>query len=611
MNETNQDKLKRAYQALEKMQARLEAINQAKNEPIAIIGMGCRFPGKANDLETFWQLLKSGYDAISEVPKDRWDVDEYYDPDSDTPGKICSRYGGFLENLDTFDASFFCISPREAATLDPQQRLILEVAYEALEHAGKTRESLFNTLTGVFLGISTFDYAGLRYSLQDPTQIDAYFATGSTLCMAAGRLSYILGLTGPSMVIDTACSSSLVAIHTACQSLRNQECDIALTGGVNVILTPELSINFSRAKMLSPDGRCKTFDASADGYVRSEGCGIIVLKRLSQAISDKDPIYAIIRGSAVNQDGRSAGLTVPNGISQETVIRKALTFSCVSPEDVSYIEAHGTGTSLGDPIELEALGNVFTSTQRKLPLFVGSVKTNIGHLEAAAGIAGVIKTVLSLYHGEIPPHIHFKHPNPKISWSDFAIKIPTTLTAWPKEEKPRIAGVSAFGASGTNAHLILQEAEKNEALPVMQKAVHCFQPQSYPIKKLIRNKSEPTKPHIHPLIEKRVYVADTHKIYFETRISENSPEYLAHHRVLDVTVVPATAYIEMAIASGASVIQSEQLCLESISILQPIILRKAEFKTVQLVLTPDDSDTYHFRIFTIENASSTLHAEGK
>jgi myxalamid-type polyketide synthase MxaB len=618
MNDTNQDRLIRAYQALEKMQARLETLERAKTDPIAIIGMGCRFPGHSDDPDSFWQMLTNGTDAITEVPKNRWNIDDYYDPDPDKPGKIYTRYGGFLEDIDSFDAAFFGISPREAATLDPQQRLILEVAYQALENAGLDPKRLSNTETGVFLGIATCDYAGLRYGLRDPAQIDAYFATGSSLCMGAGRLSYTLGLTGPSMVTDTACSSSLVSVHLACQSLRNKECSMALTGGVNVILKPELSINFCKAKMLSPDGHCKTFDASADGYVRGEGCGIVVLKRLSDAIADKDPVFAIIRGSAVNQDGASAGLTVPNGISQENVIRKALAFGNISPEDLSYIEAHGTGTSLGDPIEVEALGKIFCTKNRKSPLLVGSVKTNIGHTEAAAGIAGLIKTVLSLYHGEIPPHLHFRKPNPKISWDEFAIKIPTNLTKWDCGEKSRIAGVSAFGASGTNAHIVVEEAVQN-AKCKMQNAKIAFKRQKYPI----RDKAPITEgrgKQIHPLVQYRLYVADTDKIYFESRISENSPKYLSHHRVYDVSVIPATAYLEMALAAGSSVLDTENIVLESVSISQPIILAKEQTKTVQIVLTPEDSGVYSFQIFSIntphppsmgDRNASTLHVTGK
>ncbi|MBF0100073.1 MAG: SDR family NAD(P)-dependent oxidoreductase [Desulfobacterales bacterium] len=428
-----------------------------KAEPIAVIGMGCRFPGGADDPVSYWNVLKNGTDGIVEIPHDRWNMNEYYDPDPDKPGKIYCRYGGFLKNVDTFDARFFGISRREAESLDPQQRVLLEVTWEALEHANQSQQHVFGKSVGLYIGISTFDYASRRMSLQAPDRIDAYYVSGTVLSAAAGRLSYILGLTGPSMSVDTACSSSLVSVHLACQSLRNRECNMAIAGGVGLILAPEPSINFCKAKMLSPDGRCKTFDASADGYSRGEGCGVIILKRLSDAIADKDIIHAIVRGSAVNQDGPSGGLTVPNGPSQEQVIRQALTCGGIESNWISYIEAHGTGTSLGDPIEVNSLGNVFCQEPRKSPLWIGSVKTNFGHLEAAAGIAGIIKVILSLQHKQIPPHLHFKTPNPHIAWDQFTIKIPTALTDWTSIDNRRIAGVSSFGFAGTNAHVVLEE----------------------------------------------------------------------------------------------------------------------------------------------------------
>ncbi|AFZ28188.1 polyketide synthase family protein [Cylindrospermum stagnale PCC 7417] len=439
--------------ALEEARAKLEAVQQAKEEPIAIIGMSCRFPG-AKDTESFWHLLSNGVDAIREVPSNRWEIEACYDPNPEAPGKMYSRYGGFLSEVDKFDAHFFGISPREAMSLDPQQRLLLEVGFEALENSGQSSEKLFGTPTGVFIAISTFDYA-MRLS-EARSQIDAHLGTGTLLSPAAGRLSYSLGLRGASMVVDTACSSSLVAVHLALNSLRNRESDLALVGGVNLLLAPSLSINFSKARMLSPDGRCKTFDAKANGYVRSEGCGVVVLKRLSQAIRDGDNILALIRGSAINQDGASGGLTVPSGPSQEAVIRQALKNAGVKPNQVSYIEAHGTGTSLGDPIEANALGSVFG--EREEPLIVGSVKTNIGHPEAAAGIAGLIKVVLSLQHKEIPPHLHFQQPNPYIPWQQLPIKVPSELTPWSTVNQQRFAGLSSFGFSGTNAHIILSEA---------------------------------------------------------------------------------------------------------------------------------------------------------
>jgi acyl transferase domain-containing protein/acyl carrier protein len=457
---------KRALLALKEMQAKLEKSERAKTEPIAIIGLGCRFPGGSNDPEAFWQMLRNGVDAITEVPLDRWDINAYYDSNSDDPakGKMYVRNGGFLDRVDQFDPLFFGIAPREAVNMDPQQRLLLEVSWEALEHAGQPPDQLIGSQTGVFIGIMNLDYFQMATA---PNLVDAHTATGNAFSVTSGRLSYILGLQGPSVAVDTACSSSLVAVHLACQSLRMQECNLALAGGVNVMVTPVASINACQARMLSVDGRCKTYDASADGYARGEGCGVVVLKRLSDAIADGDNILALIRGSAVNQDGRSGGLTVPNGPAQQAVIRAALTNAGVEPGQVSYVEAHGTGTSLGDPIELRALGAVLG--QRRSPaenLIVGSVKTNIGHLESAAGVAGLIKLVLALQHQEIPPHLHLKNPNPYIPWAELPIKIPTELTPWLPFKGPRIAGLSSFGFSGTNAHLVVEEAPARQHQPM-------------------------------------------------------------------------------------------------------------------------------------------------
>jgi acyl transferase domain-containing protein/predicted O-methyltransferase YrrM len=453
---------KRALHALQEMRAKVNALERAKTEPIAIIGMNCRFPGGAENPEAFWQLLREGRDAIIEVPKERWDIEAHYDPDPQVPGKIYTRSGGFLDAVDKFDAHFFGISPREAKSMDPQQRLLLEVSWKALENANLVPKQLLGSSTGVFVGITNIEYGALALWTSDRDRIDAYYGTGGSLGVAAGRLSYILGLTGPSFIVDTACSSSLVTTHLACQSLRLGECDLALVGGVNLIYGPETSINFSKARMLSPDGRSKTFDAAADGYGRGEGCGVIVLKRLSDAQRDGDNILAQIRGSAVNQDGPSGGFTVPNGPSQEKVIRQALANGGIEPEQVSYIEAHGTGTSLGDPIEINSLNKVFGSGHSlENPLIVGSVKSNMGHLESAASIAGLIKVVLSLQHKEIPPHLHFKKPNPHIDWDAFPIVVPTSLRPWLTRDR-RIAGLSSFSFSGTNAHLVLEEAPDSE-----------------------------------------------------------------------------------------------------------------------------------------------------
>jgi malonyl CoA-acyl carrier protein transacylase len=430
-------------------------------EPIAIIGIGCRFPG-ANNPEAFWQILRDGVDAITEVPPDRWDINSFYDPEPAKLGKMNTRWGGFLEQVDHFEPSFFGISSREAERMDPQQRLVLEVAWEALENAGLVPEKLACSQTGVFIGISTCDYNRLLY--KDLSRVDAYGGTGTSIGIAANRLSYTLNLRGPSVAIDTACSSSLVAVHFACQSLQNGESHLALAGGVNLILSPDGAVTFSQARMMASDGRCKTFDASADGYVRSEGCGVVVLKRLKDALRDRDNILAIIKGSAVNQDGLSNGITAPNGLSQQVVIRQALENAGVASAQISYVEAHGTGTSLGDPIEVKSLKTVLMQDREPdQPCWISSVKTNIGHLEAAAGIASLIKVVLSLQHGEILPHLHLKQLNPYISLEGTPFSIPTQLQPWSSVEQLRLAGISAFGFGGTNAHVILEEAPIQES----------------------------------------------------------------------------------------------------------------------------------------------------
>ncbi|HEY0302495.1 MAG TPA: polyketide synthase, partial [Rhizomicrobium sp.] len=432
MNDVSTDRmdlLKGAFRAIEDMQAKLDAAERAQREPLAIVGLGCRFP-MAESPQAFWSLLREGRDAVGEVPPDRWDVAAYYDPDPAAVGKMYTRQGGFLGAVDGFDAGFFGIAPREALTMDPQQRLFLEVAWEALESARLPPDRLKGSRTGVFLGLCNNDYAQAVARL-GIAAIDAYCGTGTAFSVAAGRLSYILGLQGPCLTVDTACSSSLVALDLACQSLRAGRCDTALVGGVNLLLAPESTIYFCKVHALSPDGRCKTFDDSADGYGRGEGCGVVVLKRLGDALCDGDTIRAVVRGTAVNHDGRSNGLTAPNGPSQEAVIRAALADAGVEPGEVGYVEAHGTGTPLGDPIEILALARAYGPGRGPGgELIVGSAKTNIGHLEAAAGMAGLIKTVLALEHGEIPAHLHLAKPNAHVPWNDLPIVIPRARTPW-------------------------------------------------------------------------------------------------------------------------------------------------------------------------------------
>ncbi|NJR16078.1 MAG: SDR family NAD(P)-dependent oxidoreductase [Calothrix sp. CSU_2_0] len=458
--------LKDALVSMRELQAEITEIEQKQTEAIAIIGTACRFPGGANNPEAFWQLLQNGVNAVGEIPSERWNVDAYYDKNPEVPGKMYTRHGYFIDGVDQFDARFFGISPREAAGIDPQQRLLLEVSYEALERAGQSpqqlkAQQLKGNRTGVFIGLCFDDYAKYSVLSGDNTQIDAFNSLGNTRSMAAGRIAYLLGLQGAVIQLDTTCSSSLVGVHLACQSLRNGESDMVLVGGVNLMLSPEVTIGFCKLKALAPDGRCKTFDAAADGYGRGEGCGVVVLKRLSDALASHDPILAVIRGSAMNHDGASNGLTAPNGTAQEIVIRQALKNARLQPSQIQYVETHGTGTVLGDPIEVLALAKVFgEGRSSNNPLQIGSVKTNIGHLEGAAGVAGLIKLILALQHQQIPPHLHFQRPNPYIPWDKLAVRIPTELTPWQStSQKQRLAGISSFGMSGTNVHVVLENIE--------------------------------------------------------------------------------------------------------------------------------------------------------
>ncbi|MGR9105454.1 MAG: type I polyketide synthase [Gammaproteobacteria bacterium] len=455
MNRTNAQNpelsaLQRATLALKQMRSRIEQLEQAQCEPIAIIGMACRFPGASETPEAFWQMLRDGVDSVTEIPPDRWNSAEFYDPDPESPEKMYTKEGAFLSEVDGFDPLFFGISPREALSLDPQQRLLLEVGWEALERAGYP-PPLLPSDTGVFIGMSENDYADLP--LPPGASADTYEGTGNDLCFASGRLSYIFGIQGPNLALNTACSSSLVALHLAARSLRDHECELALVGGVQLNLSPYTMVALAKSRALAPDGRCKTFDARADGYGRGEGCGMVLLKPLSKARKDGDNILATILGSAINHDGPGSGLTVPNKLAQEALLRRALQNARIQSNELAYVEAHGTGTSLGDPIELRALQSVY-GENRVQPLLVASVKTNVGHLEAAAGMAGLIKTVLALQNAEIPPHLHFREPNPRFDWRMLAV--PTERRPWPPGR--RLAGVSAFGLSGTNAHVILESA---------------------------------------------------------------------------------------------------------------------------------------------------------
>src|SRR6201992_719537 len=449
-----------ALRKIDDLTARLEIAEKGDTEPIAVVGMVCRLPGGADTPDQCWRLLQDGGSGIVGVPPGRWDADAFYSDDHSVPGTIVSKEGGFLTSWrpDEFDAEFFGISPREAAAMDPQQRLLLEVTWEALENAGITAPMIRGTQTSVFVGMTTYDYTLTLAGRLPPEEVDPHVPFGNAANFAAGRLSYFLGAHGPAVVLDTACSSSLVTVHLACQSLRRRESDQALVAGVNLMLSPENSVATSRGGMLAPDGRCKTFDASADGYVRSEGCGVVVLKRLSDAVRDGDSVLAVVRGSAVNQDGPSSGQTVPSGPAPQAVLRAALASARLKPSEIDYIEAHGTGTALGDPIELDALSQVFGDRDESAPLVLGSVKTNLGHLENSAGIAGFIKTVLSMNHGYIPPHLHFTALTPNAGAGASKFTVAADGMPWPAVDRPRRAGVSSFGVSGTNAHVVIEQA---------------------------------------------------------------------------------------------------------------------------------------------------------
>jgi acyl transferase domain-containing protein/aryl carrier-like protein len=437
----------------------LREAGPGRREPIAVVGIGCRFPGRASDPARFWNLLETGVDAITEIPSDRWNLRAFHDSDLSKPGKTYSRWGGFVETIDGFDPRFFGISPREAARMDPQQRLLMEVAWEGLEDAGLRLEEISGSRAAVFVGISSYDYALVQTSFRDRAVIDVHSNTGGSLSIAANRISYCFDFRGPSAAVDTACSSALVAVHLACRSIWEEGCPMALAGGVNVLLLPDWYIGFCRMGMLSPEGRCRAFDANASGFVRSEGAGVVALKPLARALADGDRVYAIIRGTAINQDGRTPGMTVPSQDAQEALLRQACRDADVRPGTIQYVEAHGTGTPVGDPIEARALGRVLSDGRPGNDCcWIGSVKTNIGHLEAGAGIAGLIKTALALYHQRIPPNLHFDRPNPEIDWDALHLKVPTQCVPWPTGGHPGLAGVNAFGFGGTNAHVLLQEA---------------------------------------------------------------------------------------------------------------------------------------------------------
>lgn len=455
--------MENALRKIKRLNHELETLKDQQHEAIAIVGIGCRYPGADSGVEQFWANLCEGVDSVSPLTDQRWDQQRHFDAQMPLPGKTYSPSAGLLDDVLRFDAELFGITPREAECMDPQQRILLEVTWQALEDAGMAPDTVRGANAGVFTGIMNKDHSDLLVRHLGLDEIAAHMNAGNHESVHSGRVSYTFDFKGPCITLNTACSSSLVSVHLACQSLRQNECDFALAGGCNVLLAPATSIAQSQAMMHSPQGQCKAFDASANGYVRAEGCGVLVLKRLSRAIAEGDRVYAVIRGSAVNQDGLSQGIMAPNGPAQVRVIRSALANARVAAKDVAYVEAHGTGTKLGDPIELQALGNVYgQAAERAAPLLVGSLKTNIGHSESAAGVAGIIKVAKALQQGLIPPQLHFHEANPFVDLHAENIQICVERQAWPCSTQPaeaaaapRLAGVSSFGFSGTNAHIIL------------------------------------------------------------------------------------------------------------------------------------------------------------
>ncbi|MGA3227888.1 MAG: beta-ketoacyl synthase N-terminal-like domain-containing protein, partial [Acidobacteriaceae bacterium] len=568
--------------SVRRARAQAESPDLLNSEPIAIIGMGCRLPGGVDSPEAYWALLRDGVDAITDLPPER----------SSFFAATTACQGGFLREVDQFDAGFFGIPPREAERLDPQHRLLMEVIWESLWDARLEPEKTGGQPHGVFVAIYGNDY--FRFQFNHPADINAYTSSGTSHSTAVGRISFLLDWKGPSIAIDTACSSSLVAVHMACQSLRANECKMAVAGGVSLMLGMEHLTSVQSMGMLATDWRCKTFDARADGFVPGEGCGIVVLKRLVDALVDGDPIRAIIRGTAVNQDGRSTVLTAPNGLSQRAVIRAALQNAHVESTEINYVEAHGTGTALGDPIEVEALAEVLGSGPE--PCLIGAVKSNLGHLEAAAGVTGLMKVVLALEHERIPRNLHFARLNPHIHLAGTRLAVADHDTPWPRSRSPRFAGVSSFGFGGTNAHAILEDVPVYPGPgrpPVVQ---HVWQrhrywfepapPRSQYANKQLRHTVSPGAEH--PLLGQRLSSPVFRETVFATELSTRALRFLTDHRPGGRVILPLAACLEMFLAAaGAS-------ALEDVIIQESLELPPDGARKIQVVADGDELRLYSF-----------------
>ncbi|MBF0396014.1 MAG: SDR family NAD(P)-dependent oxidoreductase [Desulfobacterales bacterium] len=583
--------------------------NDNDDSLIAVVGMGCRFPGGANNPHLFWDILIHGKDGICKIPKERFDAESFYDPNPNAAGKMITKYGGFLSSVDieAFDEAFFGISPQEAKYLDPQQKLLLEVTWEAFHDAGISIQALKEKQVGVYVGICSNDFMRNVLWVNDLRDINVYSGTGSVFSCLAGRLSYVFNFQGPNFPVDTACSSSLVALDAACKGLKLHESDIAVAAGIHLLIHPHLFIYLSKVGALSPDGKCKAFDASANGYGRGEGCGVLILKRLSDAKQNKDHILAVIRGSGVNHDGQSSSFTAPNGSAQQKLIRKVLHDASLNPEQISYVEAHGTGTVLGDPIEVNALSSVYSlNRNRANPLIIGSVKANIGHLEGAAGISSLIKVILALNHEMIPPQINFLNPNPLIPWQNIPVTIPVKPTPWHRTDIPRMAGINSFGLSGTNVHVIVEEPPHS----VEQRPKVTWK-SPFKRKKIALKRLE-TKLISAPMFPGQK-IRHGNTIIFQSVFDKENPDFLNAHRIYEKIVSPAAAHLSMVLSAVKNIHGTSQCTISDINFSHILAIEENKDRIVQVIIEDGKMKTSSFNITSMDKEleEATQHCFGK